>query len=384
MEVTPSRVGLARRRRGLTKTALAQAIGVSSRSISAFEAGEMRPSEETLEKLSAALGFPQAFFGGPDLEEVSVDAASFRSMSRMTASQRDTAFAAGTLGFLVSAWADERFHLPVVDVPTVDSGTPPEAAADIVRSEWGLGTKPIRNTVHLLERHGVRLFSLAQDAIEVDAFSLWRDAVPYVFLNTRKSAERGRFDASHELGHLVMHAGETIPRGKAVEDEANRFAGALLMPRDRVAAALSPRASLADLIHVKTYFRVSASALAHRAHELGVFTDWHYRRLCIEMSKAGWSKREPQPLPREQSRVFDKVLGAMRSEGIGLSDIAAELDLASGDLEDLVFNLTMFSLAGGNPGGGGPGDPPSLSVVSGGRQASGEQGEINSRSLSGA
>lgn len=42
-------------------------------------------------------------------------------------------------------------------------------------------------------------------ADEIDAFSLWRDDRPYIFLNTSKSAERSRFDAAHELGHLVLH-----------------------------------------------------------------------------------------------------------------------------------------------------------------------------------
>jgi hypothetical protein len=49
------------------------------------------------------------------------------------------------------------------------------------------------------------VFSLALDAAEVDAFSMWRQSTPYVFLNTKKSAEHGRFDAAHELGHLVLH-----------------------------------------------------------------------------------------------------------------------------------------------------------------------------------
>src|SRR3546814_6566541 len=44
-----------------------------------------------------------------------------------------------------------------------------------------------------------------EDTKNVDAFSCWRNGQPFVFLNTFKSAERSRFDAAHELAHLVLH-----------------------------------------------------------------------------------------------------------------------------------------------------------------------------------
>ncbi|MEU8739183.1 ImmA/IrrE family metallo-endopeptidase [Streptomyces halstedii] len=53
--------------------------------------------------------------------------------------------------------------------------------------------------------------------VEVDAFAVWREGVPFVFLNTQKSAERGRFDAAHEFGHLVMHGSEHACSGPEAE-----------------------------------------------------------------------------------------------------------------------------------------------------------------------
>jgi hypothetical protein len=46
----------------------------------------------------------------------------------------------------------------------------------------GLGERRIRNMIHLLEEHGVRIFSLAVNTRTVDAFSLWKDERPFVFL----------------------------------------------------------------------------------------------------------------------------------------------------------------------------------------------------------
>ena len=68
-----------------------------------------------------------------------------------------------------------------------------------IRSMWGIGERPIRNTIHLLELHGVRVFALAAETAVVDAYSFWRNDVPYILLNTGKSAERSRMDAAHEL-----------------------------------------------------------------------------------------------------------------------------------------------------------------------------------------
>ena len=49
-----------------------------------------------------------------------------------------------------------------------------------------LGDRPISNVLHLLESKGVRLASLNHAYDDIDAFCLYRDDVPYVFLNTSK------------------------------------------------------------------------------------------------------------------------------------------------------------------------------------------------------
>lgn len=58
---------------------------------------------------------------------------------------------------MLSDWIDSKFHLPEASVPDC-SGMDPEAAAEAVRAEWGLGLLSIKNMVHLLESKGVRVF----------------------------------------------------------------------------------------------------------------------------------------------------------------------------------------------------------------------------------
>lgn len=354
---TPSRLSLARRRRGLTKKHLAELVGVSDRAITAYEAGEMIPQDVTLERLCMTLDFPPAFFAGPDLEEIPTEAASFRSMARMTASQKHSAQASGSLALALHDWISARFKLPEPTVPRVGPGVDPETAAEVVRAEWGLGEQPVPNVIHLLEAHGVRVFSLTQECREVDAFSLWLQQ-PFVFLNTQKTAEHSRFDAAHELGHLVMHGHHEIPQGKEIEREAHRFASAFLMPAAGLLASAPRNPNIADLLRAKKPWRVSVSALAYRLNQLQAVSDWHYRRLAVEISKRGYRTNEPQSIQRETSQILNKVFLALRKEGTSKVDVARELHIHPADLDRLVFNLAILPVDAQDLGVQGAPPPP--------------------------
>lgn len=345
----PSRLTVARKRRGLSKIALADRVGGDRRSIVAYEAGEYPPSPETRRQLESTLGFPAGFFAGDDLDELVPDAVSFRSMSKMTAAQRDMAIGGGTIALHLLRWIDQRYGLPPAALPDLGRERPPEAAATALRAAWGLGEQPIPNLVHLLESKGVRIFSLAIDSREVDAFSTWKDETPLIFLNTLKSAERGRFDAAHELGHLVLHR-HASPEGRTAEREADEFASAFLMPRAAVIAHAPKFATLPVLVKLKHRWIVSISALARRLRDLEAISEWHYRNLAVEISRRGYRTDEPEPARRETSLLLEKVFGALRSEGVRKADVARELGIADVELDELVFGLIMTSLPGGKSG----------------------------------
>jgi Zn-dependent peptidase ImmA (M78 family) len=218
--------------------------------------------------------------------------------------------------------------------------------------------------IHLLESKGVRVFSLSEVVgPDVDAFSLWKAGTPYVFLNTLKTGERGRFDAAHELGHLALHA--HAAGGREAEIEANRFASAFLMPGSSVVASGPRPATLDRLLITKRIWSVSAAALAHRMHALQLITEWHYRSLCIQM--APFRKEEPNGLPRETSQLLEKVFLALREDGSGKASIARDLRIYSDEIDGLVFGLVMTPLRGGVPSDAPTrattGEPPKLRLV---------------------
>lgn len=347
-----SRLVLARKRRGFSKIRLAELLGVEPRTLKHYEAGSREPPEPAVARLAEVLGVPVAFFGGPDVEELREETASFRALSKMSSSQRNRALASGTLATELAAWVAERFNLPSPDLPELD-GLEPEAAAEALRARWHLGEGPIGNLIHLLEAHGVWVFSLGSEvAREVDAFSLWKAATPYMFLNTLKTGERSRFDAAHELAHLVLHR-HGSPGGRLAETEANRFASAFLMPRQSILARRPWPPTLDALIEQKKYWSVSLMAYAYRCHQVGVLSDWHYHDVCVRLAPR--RAEEPDPIRRETSQLLSKVFAALREDGVHRADLACDLRLTVADLEELVFGLVLTSVQGGGRGPSSPG-----------------------------
>ena len=344
--VNASRLAVARKRRGLTLTGLADATGISSRSLSAYEKGDQQPSEASLEQLADALRVSAGFLRADDIDEIPVDAVSFRALSKMTARQRDSALGAGRVSILINDWIESRFDLPKPEIPSL-TGRDPESAADEVRARWGLGEKPISNVLHLLEAHGVRVYSLTQDNAQLDAFSLYWHGKPFVFLSTMKSAERSRFDAAHELGHLVMHGEHETPHGPEAEMEANRYAAALLMPRASVLAAGLRFATVDRIVRAKRTWRVSAMALTHRLNELGLLTEWGYRSACVQLSRMGYRRNEPNGVVRESSQLLAKVFQSLRADGVRPADIATDLGITPNELRSHLFGLTLTSVSAG-------------------------------------
>ena len=334
------RLTLARKRRRLSGKELAGRAGVTPVTISRLEKANNDPDETTLAGLVRVLGFPKEFFFGDDLEELTEQAVSFRSLSGMSAREREAAKSAGALAYLLSDWVAQKFNLPAQDLLDLSDVRDPETAAQSLRQHWNLGEKPISNMLQLLEAKGVRVFSLYEDTKNVDAFSCWRDGIPYVFLNTIKSAERSRFDAAHELGHLILHKhGGPQQEGKSSEVEANQFAAAFLMPKDDIYSRISYVNSLDELVVAKKRWRVSVAALAYRLSKLDLLTAWQHRSFCIQMNSLGYREVEPQAIEREESIVWKKVFSELWSEKITKNHIAADLHIPFDEIENLVFGL---------------------------------------------
>ncbi|MBC6457749.1 helix-turn-helix domain-containing protein [Actinomadura sp. HBU206391] len=344
--VNPSRIVLARRRNGLTHVELSALVGVSAQSLSNYEKSRQEPSTDVIKRLAHALGFPVGFFHGADTDPIPAESVSFRARSKMRAHQRNMALGTAELVVEFHDWITAQLRLPSPDLPTLDRPDPATAAA-MVRARWSLGQAPISNMIHLLEARGVRVFSLGPSFQDVDAFSFYRGSTPFVFLSTGKTPERSRFDAAHELGHLVLHCEERPVDRPQAEDEANTFARHFLMPPDSVSAHMPQSPFVDQIIRGKRIWKVSALALTYQLHDLEMLTDWNYRQACIELGKRGYKSAEPGGLTtRETSQLLEKVFRVLRAKGLTLPQIADQLDIPEAILTESVFGLTPVVIQG--------------------------------------
>lgn len=354
----PQRLSLARKRRRLSAKGFAELIGMSPVTVTRLEKANNEPEPETVDLIAKKLGFPREFFFGGDIDELAKDAASFRSLTSMTARERDAALASGSLAYLLSDYIAAKFNLPEPKLIDLSHERDPAAAARTVRQVWALGEQPISSMIKLLESKGVRVFSLAENTKNVDAFSCWRNDIPYVFLNTFKSAERSRLDAAHELAHLILHKHGGPQQGRDAEMEANSFASSFLMPKADIMSRLPFVSKLDELVTAKKRWGVSTAALAYRLHKLGILSDWQYRMFCIQINQRGFRTEEPNGLPREESVIWKKVFTELWSDRISKSQVAAALHLPADELENLLFGLTGAITPPARAKG-----PPSLKAV---------------------
>lgn len=347
--IDSTRVTLARQRQGLSVMALADAVGVTARTLSAWESGSAPESRSA--DLAAATGQPEAFFLRPALQGVADEAAFLRARRRIGARLRHRSLALGTLGMDFYREVASGFRLPALALEAADPRLSPAQVARETRVAWGLGVGALPNLVQLAESRGVRVLGLPVEALEVDAFSFWADdGHPYVFLSRLKTAERSRFDLAHEIGHLVLHGSTTDTReqtDRELEREADVFAAEFLMPESSVRARIPRTPSLRSLLAFKDSFGVSARAAVRAAHDAGRLSEWAYRQVQAELKARGFVDGEPgSQLGHERSRVFQVLADHMRSTGVSARAWALSIGQRPEDVAAFTLGQALMLVEG--------------------------------------
>lgn len=330
-----TRLALARRLARLPRTQLAQASGVSAAAITQFERNQARPSAPALAELALALGVPADYFRyGLPSSALPTSAVHFRSLRSTPAASRDQASAFAELGALVSDLVEQHVQFPDVTVPEV--AVPADACRDDVaraaaraRIALGVPPGPVGHMVGLLEAAGVLVLRLPSGAVDprVDAFSTLATSRPMVLLSPLKDDKaRSRFDAAHELGHLVMHP-DVEPGSKLREGQAQSFAAEFLMPAAEVLEDLPRRLDWQQLHVAKRRWGTSLRALVYRAHALGVFSSATYRKANAELAVQG--NPEAGPLgPPESPAMLGRAADLLAAHtDMSTSELATALRL---------------------------------------------------------
>lgn len=355
--VIPERITEAREALGLSMADLGRAVGVTRQAISYYETGAKQPETDVLAQLGHTLNQPIAYFTTDRPRghgrSGTVFFRSFASKTKTTNKKceiyRDwldqVAF---YLGGMVTL---PRVSLPAA-APTAPSGSYSmeeiEQFATQCRRMWGLGDGPISNLLLLLESKGIIVARTDFADAALDAFSCWVGSRPFIFLSSDRTAVRSRYDAAHELAHLILHPGittqqmEDIQTHHRVEKEANLFAAAFLLPR-QVFRHEVHSTRLNSFLSLKKRWRVSIGALIGRCKDIRIIDEYEFRRLRKLMSHYGYIKHEPldNELEPEEPTVLRRSIELLLSKGA--KDAAAIL----GDLR--ISPSAICAVSGAKP-----------------------------------
>lgn len=313
--VLGANVRLARLFHGLTLEDVATHLGKTRQYVHKIETEQITPPPEVLVAIATITQVEPAFFVARAPAPVAEEQCHFRKHFTTRSAIKHVALAKGEMFRRLVAGLEEHLELPAADIPQHDvrSLVDIERAAEVCRTHWGLGYGPIQNMVRVAELAGVVVTSFKSVSREVDAYSI-SAARPIIVLNSEEaSACRLRFDVAHELGHLVLHVGLTTGDRKT-EGEANRFAGAFLLPRSSFVKEF-PRLrgsylNWQGLSEMKLRWKVSKSALLYRARQLALISEDQYRTGVIRLHRGGEAKveREDMLIAKETPELFDQAV----------------------------------------------------------------------------
>lgn len=342
-----ARLRMARELRGLTQVQLAREVGsVTAASVSQFENGHTKPATSTLRRLAVALRVPPTFFAAPARPPAQDQVNGFfRSLRSTSPRDRQQALAYVHLARELALELEKHVALPDLNLPRVpiDEGQPLqsidiEQAAALVREHWNVPGGPVRDVVRLLEMNGIIVVRFRVSIEKVDAFCVDFPDRPVVALGADKGLrDRSRFDAAHELGHLVLHGSAGQIGDKSTEGQAHEFSAAFLMPADDIKSELPDRLDWPAFLRLKAKWHVSLAALLVRAKTLGVMSEHTYAQGWKALSARGWRKVEPGPLGNPEVPVLlQRALELMETTGLSFDDFINRSGLPEADVRALL------------------------------------------------
>lgn len=308
----PELLNLRRRMLGLSQAELAAQSRISQPALSKIEDGLKEPSEYQIEQLAEALRCPVAFFYQSEREYGAPLSTHpmFRKKSAVGVKVLNKFIAeinvrlAHLRALLKPIELDPELPLPQYDADDFEGGA--EEVAEMVRRAWYVPNGPIKSLMDYVERAGCVVVSIDIGETQIDGVSYRIPGLPpVIFINSAAPADRQRYSLAHELGHIVMHQ---IPH-PGMEDEANQFAAALLMPKADIFKHLLD-ATLERIAPLKRVWRVSMAALLVRAKNIGAIDAHKSEYMWRRMSALGYRVHEPAELAFEAERptVFPALL----------------------------------------------------------------------------
>lgn len=306
------RIRRARLAAGLSLDDLASKLErpITKQALSKYERGASQPSALMVVELAQALGVkPSRLLSDPD---VSVRWVGYRRHASLSKGRMEAIAAAAEQRLVGEMELRGMFNVATTsDLPAptpVNTADDIEYAAENLRQHWGLGHASVNGLIETMEEHGSVVMSWAE-VNGFDGLCGWaNEEIPIIVINANREPDRIRFDAAHELGHLLLDV-----KNPSLDEERvmHRFAGSLLVPKQAAYRELGTRRhnlSFAELGLCKQRWGLSMQGWAHRAHDLDIVDDSVYKKIFTEFSRRNWRRREPYRLEAVEEPILVRRL----------------------------------------------------------------------------
>lgn len=219
----------------------------------------------------------------------------------------------------------------------------PEMLARDVRELWDIPPGPIDPLVKVLEVHGVIVRELDFGDIRFDGVSVYDplDGIPpIIYTSNIVAGDRMRYTMAHELGHILLHSHLELPP-ETCEAEADRFAGAFLMPASDIRGEYR-KATLSTLVRQKRVWKISMAAQIMISAAAGEMTAARKTMLFKGLSKLGYRKNEPVHVPREEPKLFCSLLQQNFDRAGSFEKVCETLLCSTDQFDDIAYRCEEF------------------------------------------
>lgn len=297
----PERIREAREARGLLLEPFAELLDVTKQAVARYEGGLASPSGEIMRRIIGATGQPPSFFVTHRKRAASGISPFWRGLKRMELHHRKRIARRLEWAADIVAYVEQFIDLPDVTLPAIEFDPASEAAeqiehaADAVREAWSLGRGPLRDLSATMESHGIILIRESVACADMDAVSCWQSGRPYVlFSSDVASGPRNAYNLAHELGHVLLHSSVEVTSDNlaALEKQADRFAGAFLLPQETFSREVLGT-SLNHFLFLKEKWGIAISAMAYRCKDLGIINANQHSYVMRQMNVRKIRTREP-------------------------------------------------------------------------------------------
>lgn len=329
-----ARIKSAREAAGWNQRQLAEKAGISAMAISKYERGESVPSSRVMLSMAGALGRRTEYFLRD--AQVHLEQVDYREHEKIP--EKEELKVRADVIEQLERWLElEKFIPTPWSVPfTLPAGLPGkirdvgdiEAVARMARDAWGLGLNPVARLIDTLESKGIKVIVTRYDGHKhFNGMAAKVNGAPIIVVGQHWPGDRQRFTLAHELGHLVLKG--RLPRELDEEKACHRFAGAFLVPKEKVHEALGDKRTWLEpreLMMLKQEWGLSMGGWTYRARDLGIVNQSAMKEIWAHFNQHGWKEQEPDPqYPQERTLLFTQlVYRALGEEMLG-EPKAAEL-----------------------------------------------------------